>query len=123
MIKTENYFDEKKVCKNVKITKRFHAYAGYKSTCNVKIQLKDTESTIRNKPKDLLTEMKRFKFVTTLVCEFKKMESDDETKYSTFYSASKAKTIINESDIVSVFKPVYSNIVSNVQKSLGESLF
>ena len=35
----------------------------------------------------------------TLVLEFKKVESDDETKYSTFYSSSKAKRTINKSDI------------------------
>ena len=35
--------------------------------------LKDTEYAIRNKLIDLLTELKGFKFVTTLVLEFKKM--------------------------------------------------
>ena len=34
--------------------------------------LKDTEYAIRNKLIDLLTELKGFKFVTTLVLEFKK---------------------------------------------------
>ena len=33
---------------------------------------KDTEFEIRNKLIDLLTELKGFKFVTTLVLEFKK---------------------------------------------------
>ena len=37
--------------------------------------------------------------MTTLVIEFKKTESADATKYITFYSNSKAETIINESDI------------------------
>ena len=35
--------------------------------------LKDTEYAVRNKLIDLLTELKGFKFVTTLVLEFKKM--------------------------------------------------
>ena len=39
---------------------------------NPELQLKDTEFAIRNKPIDLLTEMKRFKYVITLVLEFKK---------------------------------------------------
>ena len=30
---------------------------------------------------------------------FKKIKSDDKTKYDTFYSSSKAEAIINESDI------------------------
>ena len=42
--------------------------------------------------------------MTTLVLEFKKIKSDDRTKYSTFYSNPKAKTIINESDIDDVPK-------------------
>ena len=37
--------------------------------------------------------------MTTLVLEFKKMKNDDETKFSTTYSNSKAETIINESGI------------------------
>ena len=37
--------------------------------------------------------------MTTLVIEFKKTDSADATKYITFYSNSKAETIINESDI------------------------
>ena len=52
---------------------------------NHKLQLEDTESTIRNKLKDLLSELKGLKFVTTLALEFKKIESDKETKYSTFF--------------------------------------
>ena len=46
----------------------------------------------------LLTKLKGFKFVTTLVQhEFKKIQSDGKTLYSTVYSNSKAETIINES--------------------------
>ena len=33
--------------------------------------------------------------MTTMIIEFKKIESDDATKYTTFYSNSKAKTVIN----------------------------
>ena len=62
---------------------------------NPKIQLKDTESVINNK----LTEL-----VATLVLEFEKIGQDYETKYSTFYLATKAETIILESEI-DVFDP------------------
>ena len=37
--------------------------------------------------------------------------------YSTFYSNSKAETIINESAIDNVFKSIYSTVISNMQGS------
>ena len=43
----------------------------------------------------------------TLVLVFTKNDSEDKTKYDTFYSHSKAETIINESDIDGVFKLNY----------------
>ena len=54
--------------------------AGYVNTSNVEISnsfnpellLKDTESTIKSKGIDLLTQLKSFKFLTTLVLVFKK---------------------------------------------------
>ena len=53
---------------------------------NPEPQIKDTESEIKNKLIDLLTEIKGFKFVTTLVLEFKKkIENDDKTKYNTSF--------------------------------------
>ena len=67
--------------KNTKITKRSHAYKGYASTYNVELlnsfnpnlQFKNTEFAIRNKLKDLLTELRGFKFVTTLI-NYKKLK-------------------------------------------------
>ena len=40
----------------------------------------------------------------------KKAESNDETKYDSFYSHSKAGTIINESDIDDVFESHHNHI-------------
>ena len=79
--------------KNAKIIKRANAFKGYASSYNVEIlnsfnlelQLKDTESSIKNKLIDLLTELKVFRIVSTLVLEFKNIESDNKTKYDTFY--------------------------------------
>ena len=108
--------------KNVKIPKWSHAFKRYESSCNVeilKISVKDTESAIQNKLIDLLPELEGFKFVTILVLEFKKIQCDDKTLYCTFYSNSKAEKIINESHIDHVFKSVYSNIISRIQKSQG----
>ena len=78
--KTRNFFDETKTIKKQKITKRSQPYKRYASTYNVEtlkcfnphLQPKDSESTSRNKSKDLLTELKGFKFVAILVLEFEK---------------------------------------------------
>ena len=43
-----------------------------------------------------------------------------KTLYSTFYSNSKARTIINEGDIVDVLESIYITIISNIQKSLRQ---
>ena len=51
-----------------------------------------------------MTESRGFKFVTTIVLVFKKIEMDDKTRYDTFYSNSKAEIIINETDIDDVFQ-------------------
>ena len=104
-------------------------YEGYGSAYNAKIlnyfnlelQLRDTESAIRNKLKDLVKEFKGFKFVKTLVLEFKKIEVDDETKYGIFSLSSKAETVINESDINDVFESIYSGTISNIQISVRKN--
>ena len=54
------------------------------------LQLRHTESWIKNKLKDLLIEL------TTLVLEFKKIQSDGKTPYSTFYLKSKVETVISK---------------------------
>ena len=80
--------------------KQSHAYNGYANVYNIeilnsfnpKLQLKDTESTITNKPKDLLTKLKGFKFVTTLVLEFKKMEK--ETSKAPFIRSQRLKKLL-----------------------------
>ena len=67
--KSETSLDEQ----NVKITK--HAFKGNPSTCNVEIlnsfshelQPKDTESATKSNLIELLTRLKGFKFVKTIV--------------------------------------------------------
>ena len=116
--KSGNFSNEK----NVKIIKWTHAFKGYASSHNAEIfnsfnlelQLKDIESTIKNKLIDLLSELKGFKFMATLVLEFKKIQSDDKRLYSTFLFELKAETIINESVIDDIFESTYSNIISNI---------
>ena len=62
------------------------SFKGYVSSYNVQIlnyffpelQLKDNESSIRNKIIGLLTQLKRFKSVKILFLEFNKIENDDK---------------------------------------------
>ena len=64
------------------------------------LQLKHTESVIKNKLKTICSMKREFKFVTTLVLKFKEIEADDdETQHSTFYSSSKAEIIIYDTCI------------------------
>ena len=76
--KREKVFDEKKTMKKIKIAKESHAYKCYASTYNVdtlnssnsQLHLKHTEFAIKDKLKDLLPELKGFKFVERLVLRF-----------------------------------------------------
>ena len=87
---------------NVKIIKRSHAYRDYASTYNVEIlnyfiterQIKDSESAIKNKSKKLLTEIRGFKFVTTSILKFKKIENNVETKFIIFILTQKQKQLL-----------------------------
>ena len=105
--------------KKIKITKRSHVFKGYTSTYSVEIfnsfnlelQLKDTESSIKKKLIDLFSGLKGFKFVTTLVLEFEKIQTDVKTLFSTFYFNSKSETVINASDIDNAFQSFYSTII------------
>ena len=67
-----------------------------------------------------MSELKGFKFVTTLVLEFEKIQSGDKTLYRTFYFYSKVETIINECDIDDVFESIYGTIISKIQKFLRQ---
>ena len=56
---------------------------------NTKLQLRETESTIKSRLIELLTQLKSPEFLTTFDLVFKKIESD-KSKYNAFYSSSKA---------------------------------
>ena len=55
---------------------------------NPELQLEDTESAIKSKLTDLLTQLKGFKLLKILVSVFNKIESEDKTKYDNFFSCS-----------------------------------
>ena len=116
--KIENILDEK----HAKIMKQSHACKGYANTYSVEIlnsfnrelKIYDTESGIKNKLIDLLSELRRFKFVKTLVLGFKNVENDNNTIYNTFYSNPKAETKVtlmmhlNQSIVLSY--QIYKNL-------------
>ena len=58
---------------------------------NPELQLKDTESAVKSKLIELLTRLRGFKFVTTLVLVFKKIESKDKKSMTIFIQAQKQK--------------------------------
>ena len=115
--------------KNVKITKQKYAFKGYGSFYNFEILnsfnhgrlLKDTEFAIRNRLIDWLAQLKGFQFVIALVLVLIKIESDNETKYYTFYSHSKLTTMANENDINDVFEPIYTTVTPNIKTFFGKS--
>ena len=61
---------------------------------NSELQLKNAESTIKDKLKDLISELRWFKFVAKLVIGFKRQKVMMQKNID-----SKAETIINESDV------------------------
>ena len=107
--KSEYFLNEKNGLKNSSNAENLNYF-------DPEIQLKDTESTIKIRLNKLLTKLWGFKFVTSPVLVLKKIESEDKTKCDTFYSHSKAKTIINQSAIdYNVFKSIYTTVISSIQ--------
>ena len=74
--------------KYIKIAKREHAFKDQASTFNVetlnsfisKLLLKDTESAMKSKLINFLSELKDFKFMATLALVFTKIEKEDKTE-------------------------------------------
>ena len=58
----------------------------------------------------------------TLVLQFQETESNDETKYSTFYLSQRLKKQLLMRVDWYVFESSYRTIISNIQKRLGKGL-
>ena len=82
------------------------------------LQLKNTE--FAKKLKSMLKKLRDFKFVIISVLIFKKSINEDETKYCVFYSNSKVETIIQDTDIDSIFESIYSTAVTKLRKYQAE---
>ena len=92
------FYDE---LNSVKINNAFSGYARtYKIEINDKedvvVQLKSSEIFLRELLKDLLNELKGFKYQITLKVLLGKANSSDETEYKSVYFNSLTKTVIND---------------------------
>ena len=63
----------------------------------VVVQLKASEISIKELFKDLLIELKGFKYQITLAFLLSKLKNNGEVEYSSAYFSSLAKTVINDS--------------------------
>ena len=105
----------------MKLPKRAYAFQVFTSIHNVEtlnsynpeLQLKDTEFENKSELTNLLTQIKGFKFVPTLVLVFKKIESEYKTKYDTFYSNSKAEilSMTGALCLTFVFQSIYTTLL------------
>ena len=55
------------------------------NSSNPKLQFKDTKSATKSKLIDIFSQLKGFKFATTLVLVFKQMEREDKTQSMTIF--------------------------------------
>ena len=83
--------------------------------------LKDSESTIRNKLKDLLTELRGFKFVTALVVEFDKDELMLQQNTPSFVLTQRQKQLLMKPTLMILFELMYTAIISNIQNILKKA--
>ena len=85
------------------IVKNKTAFSGYAQSYKIEIvdrravviQLKASEIVIKDSFKDLLTELKGFKYQITLAVLLSKVKNSGETEYSPVYFNSLTKTVIN----------------------------
>ena len=74
-----------------------------------RLQLINTKPMIKNKLKELLSELKKFKVQTILVLEYKKRN------YKIFHSS--AKLIASDSEIEGTFKSMNQSIMTKIKSS------
>ena len=82
------------------------------------LQLRNTKFAIKNilTELNLLNKWRGFKFVIILVLKFKDTIKEGETKYSTYYSNSKAEKIDHDADIDNAFELIYCTIMTKIEK-------
>ena len=114
--KSKTFLNEKNEQKKNMLLKAMQVFSTYNveilNSFNPELQPKDTEFAIRSELIELLSRLKDFEFMKTLVLVIKKIESIDKRKNVNFYSNSKAEIIISESDIENVFKSIYTTCIT-----------
>ena len=88
------------------IAKNSNAFSGYARSYKVEIvdkkdplvQLEVSKSSIEDLFKDLLKEIKGFKYQITLAVLLNEIKTDGSIEYSTVYFNSKTKTVINSDE-------------------------
>ena len=98
LLKDLPFYDELNIVKNKS------AFNDHAQSYNIEIidkkdviaQLKASEISIKNLFKDLLMEIKEFKYQITLRILLSKVKSNDFIEYSTIYLNSLTKTVIGE---------------------------
>ena len=93
-----------KVVNELKITKINNVFSGYARAYKIEIvgkrdvvvQLKSSEISLKKLFKDLLIELKGFKYQITLKVILSKVKSSDEIEYNSVYFNSLTKTAIND---------------------------
>ena len=63
-----------------------------------------------------------FKFETTLVLGFQKIERDNKTKNDTFYLTSKVGIVIDKSDNDDIFESIFNTNISNLYEKYQTGL-
>ena len=69
-----------------------------------------------------MNKLRDFKFVITLVLKLKRTINENETKYSTLFSNSKAETNSHDADIDSILESIYNAIMTKILKYQAEGL-
>ena len=90
----------------MKITKRANYNVEISNSFNTELQLKDIESEIKSKLIDLLTQLKGFKFVTTLFLVFKKIRQS----MTLFIHTQKQKQLSMEATLLVCLNQSYMNL-------------
>ena len=116
MLKNYQSFLRKKNTKTSHKLSMVEKVSNVSSNNSLYSETKKFENFLSQKNVKIAKRAHAFKFMTTLVLEFKKIGNDDKLVYDTFYSHPKAETIINETDIGNAFKSIYTTIISNLTK-------
>ena len=69
-----------------------------------------------------MNKLRDFKFVITLVLKLKRTINENQTKYSTLFSNSKAETNSHDADIDSILESIYNAIMTKNTEISGRRL-